>query len=140
MSPPRAVTRPAAGSGGAACDVFDMRVETAVFMHHQDSGERPVTRRLHQIAAHFPGIAAGGIIGDVARGHAAVGERDHLGFRVARQQRLSHGKRGHAANDSHGSGTAQKFAALHAAVAILVVQIVNFRINIRRCNFGVVGL
>ena len=104
--------------GGAAGDVFDIGVEATVFVDDEDGWEGPLPGWLDQVAAHLAGVAAGGVVGDVGGFDAGVGEGDGLGAGVIGDQGLGHGE---AAGD--GGALGEEAAAVHAAVAVFVVEV-----------------
>ncbi len=116
--------------GGAPRHVLDVGVESAVLVDHQHGGERPLSARLHQVAAHGAGAAAGRGIADVARLDALVGEGDGLRLRVTGQQRLRHGQAGYA-RDRDRARPGQELAAVDVSVAVLVVEIVDALVDLQ---------
>ena len=107
----------------APCHILDMRVQAPVLVNHQDGGKRPRPLRLHQIAPHPARCAAGGVIVDVLRRDAWIGEGDLLRLRIARQQRLRHGRRRDTADQGQGRRPLQKFPPRHLRVAVFVIEI-----------------
>ena len=117
-----------AGDAGAPCDVLDVRVQAAVLVDDDHGRERPVARRLHQVPAHRPGRAARRVVLHVVRRDAGVGERDRLRLGVARHERLRHPEGGDAADGERGA-TAQELPAVDVAVAVLVVEVEDARVD-----------
>ena len=112
--------------GGAAGDILYIGIEPPVLVDHQDGGEGAGPGRLHQVAAHRAGGAAGRGPAHVARLDPRVGERDRLGERVPGQQRVRHGQ---AADRDH-AGPLEKLAAVDAPVAVLVVEVVDAPVDL----------
>jgi len=117
--------------------VLDVRVEAAVLVDDEGGRERTRAARLHEVAAHGAGGAAGRGIADVARPDRLVGERNGLRLGVAGQQGLGH--RQPAGGDRRGP--LQEAAAVHPAVAVLVVKVENALVYlslrqdwVRRCR------
>ena len=106
--------------------VLDVGVEAAVLVNHQHRGERARARGLHQIAAHGARGAARRRPGDVARLDLGIGEGNRLRVGVARKQRLRHGEPAHG----DGGGAREERAAVHAAVAILVVELEHAAVDV----------
>ncbi len=96
-------------------------------MDHEHRRERALSRGLHQVAAHLARAAAGRRIVHVLRFDTLVGKRNRLRSRVARQQCLRHGKAAH-----RDRGRAKKeLPPVDAAVAVLVVEVVNPLVDLR---------
>ena len=117
------------GHRRAPRDVLDVRVQAAVLVDDQHRRKRPVAGRLHEIAAHLPRRAARRRVLDVGPRHPRVGERDGLRLRVARQQSLGHPE-GRDAPDGHRRGAVEKLTPGDVAVAVLVVEVENARVDL----------
>jgi len=102
--------------------VFNVGIEPAVFMNDQDCRMRPSLGGLHQIGLHLSGTAARRGVLNILGFDALVGVGDRLGIGIAGKHGLCHGQAAH-----HGStGTGQKLTAVHATMAVLVIEGVNF--------------
>ncbi len=77
--------RQEAGDRRAARNVFDVRIESAVLVHDQNAGKRPLAFRLYQVAAHVARGATGRRVLDVSRRNSRVGKRNGLRLGITRQ-------------------------------------------------------
>ena len=115
-----------------ARDVLDVRVEPAVLVNHQHRRPGSVALRVHQVAAHLFAVPAGRRIRHVARLDARVGEGDGLSPGIVRKQSLRH----HQRRRAQRTRAPHEFAAVDAAVAILVVEIEYLLVDFGLGNCG----
>ena len=114
---------------GTPRDVLDVRIQAPVLVDDENRGKRTRAGRPDQVAPHPAGVAAGRIVLDVARLDALVGKGDRLRPGVSRQHRLGHRQRRPASDNDDGGGASKELAAVHAAMAVLVIQVVDLRID-----------